>query len=175
VQTTLSGALVALRPAAAADIPVLADIRATPEVYERWRGGDDLAKAVAEDLRDPDIHLLVVRYGGRVVGAIQWGEEADPDYRHANIDIFLSPKVYGRGLCTDAVRTLARHLFVDRGHHRIVIDPATDNAAAIACYGKVGFHPVGVMRRYERGPDGDWHDGLLMELLVDDLTAAGRP
>jgi aminoglycoside 6'-N-acetyltransferase len=26
------------------------------------------------------------------------------------------------------------------------------------------------MRRYERGPDGTWHDGLLMDLLADELT-----
>ena len=32
---------------------------------------------------------------------------------------------------------------------------------------KVGFKPVGVMRRYERDANGkDWHDGLLMELLA---------
>jgi len=30
---------------------------------------------------------------------------------------------------------------------------------------------VGTMRQYERDADGDgWHDGLLMELLADDLS-----
>jgi aminoglycoside 6'-N-acetyltransferase len=29
---------------------------------------------------------------------------------------------------------------------------------------------VGVMREYERGPDGTWHDGLLMELLASELS-----
>jgi aminoglycoside 6'-N-acetyltransferase len=33
----------------------------------------------------------------------------------------------------------------------------------------VGFRPVGVMRRYERGPDGVWHDGLLMDMLAGEL------
>jgi aminoglycoside 6'-N-acetyltransferase len=28
---------------------------------------------------------------------------------------------------------------------------------------------VGVMRQYERGPDGQWHDGVMMELLKDDI------
>jgi aminoglycoside 6'-N-acetyltransferase len=50
-----------------------------------------------------------------------------------------------------------------------VIDPAADNVAAIRCYTKVGFKPVGVMRSYELGLDGAWHDGLLMDLLADDL------
>lgn len=50
-----------------------------------------------------------------------------------------------------------------------MIDPAADNTAAIRCYRKVGFRPVGIMRRYERGKDGTWHDNLLMELLADEL------
>ena len=70
------------------------------------------------------------------------------------------------------MRTLVRHLLVDRGHHRLVIDPAADNEPAIRCYAAAGFRPVGVMRRYEQGPDGSWHDGLLMELVVDGDPAA---
>jgi aminoglycoside 6'-N-acetyltransferase len=116
------------------------------------------------------VETYAIVFEDRVVGAIQWGEETEPDYRHANIDIYLDPAVHGRGLGTDAVRTLARHLIEDVGHHRIVIDPAADNAAAIASYAKVGFRPVGVMRLYERAPDGTWHDGLLMDLLADELT-----
>jgi aminoglycoside 6'-N-acetyltransferase len=60
-------------------------------------------------------------------------------------------------------------LFDHRGHHRITIDPAADNHGAIRCYQKVGFRMVGVMRQYERGNDGQFHDGLLMDLLRDDL------
>jgi aminoglycoside 6'-N-acetyltransferase len=138
-------------------------------VYARWRGGDDLTAAVAEDLDDPGAQTFVVEHGGRVVGAIQWGSEDEPDYRHANIDIYLDPAMHGRGLGTDPVRTLARHLIDDHGYHRLVIDPAADNAAAIRCYRKVGFRPVGIMRQYERGPDGSWHDGLLMDLLAEEL------
>ena len=60
--------------------------------------------------------------------------------------------MHGRGLGSDAVRTLARHLFAEHRHHRLVIDPAADNTAAIGCYAKVGFRPVGVMRRYSGIP-----------------------
>ena len=71
---------------------------------------------------------------------------------------------------------LARYLIQERGHHRLTIDPAVDNAAAIRAYEKVGFRAVGVMRSYERGPDGTFHDGLLMELLAGELLKAGtRP
>ncbi|GAA3356852.1 GNAT family protein [Streptomyces antimycoticus] len=170
--TTLRGAQVVLRPTDPSDVPVLAAIRAKPEVYARWRGGENLVAAVREDLADSGAEHLSIEYGGAVIGMIQWAAETEPDYRHASIDIYLDPAVHGRGLGTDAVRTLARHLITDHGHHRIVIDPAADNAAAIRCYGKVGFRPVGLMRSYERGPDGMWHDGLLMDLLAEEITEA---
>ena len=153
-----------------ADVARLAAIRGTPEVYARWRGGDDMVAAVEEDLAEPDVFAYVIELDGRVAGWIQWQAEDDPDYRHASIDIYVDPAVHGQGVCTDAVRTLARHLIVDHGHHRLEIDPAVDNAAAIRCYTKVGFRPVGVLRRSERGPDGTWHDGLLMDLLADELA-----
>ncbi len=167
--TVLHGEVVRLRPPTDDDISALADIRLTPEVRARWRGGDDMVAAVEEDLVAPDSTPYVVEHGGRVVGWIQWWEEDDPEYRHAGIDVYLDPAVHGRGLGTDAVRTLALHLVVDHGHHRLVIDPAVDNEVAIACYTKVGFRPVGVMRRYEQGADGTWHDGLLMDLLAEEL------
>ncbi len=168
--TVLRGASVVLRPTAPDDVPALAAIRATPEVRARWRGEDDLGADVAADLEDPDVHPFTVEHQGRVVGMIQWYAEEEPDYRHAGIDIFLAPTVHGRGLGSDAVRTLARHLIDDHGHHRLVIDPAADNTAAIRCYEKVGFRPVGIMRQYERGADGTWHDGLLMDLLAAELV-----
>src|SRR5712691_10868508 len=100
-------------------------------------------------------------------GASTLGEELTPKYRHATIDLFLDPALHGRGLGTEAVRQVVRHLIEDRDHHRITIDPATTNLAAIRTYEKVGFKPVGVMRSYERDADGGgWHDGLLMELLA---------
>ena len=90
-------------------------------------------------------------------------------YRHAGLDLYVDPAFHGRGYGTDAVATLVAYLIDVVGHQRLVIDPAADNAAAIACYSKVGFKPVGLMRRYERAVDGSFHDGLLMDLLADEF------
>ena len=129
-----------------------------------------MVAAVEQDLAEPDSTPLVIELEGRVVGWIQWEAEDEPDYRHASIDIYVDPAVHGRGVGSDALRTLARHLIVDHGHHRLEIDPAADNAPAIRCYTKVGFRPVGIMRKAERGNDGTWHDSLLMDLLADELV-----
>jgi aminoglycoside 6'-N-acetyltransferase len=116
--------------------------------------------------------VFVIEGDGEVIGAIQYGEEDDPMYRHANIDIFVTTARHRQGFGSEAIRVLARYLIAERGHHRLTIDPALDNQAAIRAYEKVGFRRVGVMRSYERGPDGTWHDGLLMEMLSDDLKEA---
>lgn len=163
------GRHVSLRTATETDVPALVRIRATAEVRARW-AGEDLEAEVRGSIDDGDVHYLVVEVDDRVVGAIQWAEEPDPMYRHASIDLFLDPSVHGNGIGSDAVRTLAAHLVDSLGHHRLVIDPAADNVAAVRCYSKVGFRPVGLMRRYERGADGTWHDGLLMDLLAEDLV-----
>ncbi|MEV5576439.1 GNAT family protein [Spirillospora sp. NPDC052269] len=166
---TLRGERIVLRPANEGDVPALAAIRRAPEVFRWWRGGDDMEKAVAEDLAEDGGHHYVIVHDGRTAGWIQWQAEEDPDYRHASIDLYLAADLHGRGLGTDAVRTLARHIVRDHGHHRITIDPAADNAAAIRSYTKVGFRPVGIMRKAERGSDGTWHDSLLMDLLAEEL------
>jgi aminoglycoside 6'-N-acetyltransferase len=164
---TLRGERVILRPVADVDRPRLRSILAEPEVARWWA----LDGAVSNDgeAADDDEVRLAIELDGEVVGAIQYGEEDDPDYRHASVDIYLTTAVHGQGVGPDAIRTLARHLFDERGHHRLTIDPAATNARAIAAYGKVGFKPVGIMRQYERGPGGTWHDGLLMDLLRDEL------
>lgn len=88
----------------------------------------------------------------------------------AGIDLFLDAVCQGQGLGTDALRAMARYLFEVRGHHRLTIDPAVANERAIHAYRRVGFRPFGVMRSYERGRDGTWHDGLLLGLLDGELT-----
>ena len=126
---------------------------------------------IEEDLRGGGSSvLLVVEIDGQVAGGIQYEEENDPMYRHAGIDIYLDSRYQGRGAGSEAVGLLARFLFEQRGHHRITIDPAAANDRAIRSYTKVGFRPVGVMRQYERGGDGRFHDGLLMDLLRGELA-----
>ena len=113
---------------------------------------------------------FVIELAGHIVGTVQFHEENEPDYRHAALDIFLDAEHQGQGLGSDALRTLARYLIEVRGHHRLTIDPAAANEHAIRAYARVGFRPVGLMRDYERGPDGTYHDGMLMDLLANDLT-----
>jgi aminoglycoside 6'-N-acetyltransferase len=169
--TTLRGSSVLLRPVVGADLPRLLAILREPEVARHWSQPDDSGELLTGD--DPDgaerITTFVIEVGEEIAGWISGWEMLHPEYRHAGIDLFLSTAHQGKGLGPEAIRLVCRWLFEQRGHHRIVIDPAADNVHAIRAYEKVGFRRVGVMRRYERGADGTYHDGVLMDLLPEDL------
>jgi len=152
------------------DVETLVSVFAEPAVA-RWWWGYDRARIEREFLvgDDPNITSYVVDVDGEVAGIIQSWEEPDPEYRRANIDIGLATRWHGKGIAVDAIRKLARKLITEGGHHHLTIDPAGGNGRAIACYKKVGFRPVGVLRKNELGPDGEFHDTLLMDLLADEL------
>jgi aminoglycoside 6'-N-acetyltransferase len=151
------------------DADALAAILAEPEVARWWR---DLAdpERVRCDVLEAEPGWTIV-HDAAVVGWIQYAEETDPDYRHVALDIFLTSALHGRGLGQEAIRLVIGH-FVARGHHRFTIDPNTANVRAIRAYTAVGFRPVGVLHAYERGADGSWQDGLLMDLVVTDSAPA---
>jgi aminoglycoside 6'-N-acetyltransferase len=143
----------------------LRELRLEPEVRRWWQDLED-------DWPGPERDAVnyTVLLDGAIVGFAQWWQEPEPELRHAGIDLFLDPAVHGRGLGTETVRVLCAHLIDDHGFHRIVIDQEAENEVAIACYRKVGFRPVGVMRRYQRDRFGEWKDGLLLDLLADEFV-----
>jgi aminoglycoside 6'-N-acetyltransferase len=143
------------------DAPRLRELVSTEHVSPWWGAMDE--RFPLED--EPEATRYVVWVGGQVAGMVQYGEEKEPEYRHAWIDVFLDAAHSGRGLGAAVVRRLARHLIDDRGHHRVTIDPALANEPAVHCYEKAGFQRVGVMRSAWRNPAGEWSDLLLMELV----------
>jgi aminoglycoside 6'-N-acetyltransferase len=167
---TLVGERLTLRAVEPGDRARLCAILAEPSVA-RWWGTESPEDAV-DDILAPDRAAWAIEVDGAIVGLVQAAEEEEPDNRHAGIDLFLDTGHQGRGLGPEAIRLVAGYLFETRRHHRLTIDPAAANTRAIRAYERVGFRTVGVMRDYERGPDGTWHDGVLMDLLVGELRPA---
>jgi aminoglycoside 6'-N-acetyltransferase len=162
---------VLLRAVAPEDLDELVALFADPVIAAWWPRYDrtriEREMAVGDD---PNTTVYVIDVEGALAGVIQCWEEPDPEYRRAGLDIAVAPRWHGTGVAVDALRALARDLIEHRGHHHLTIDPAAANGRAIACYEKVGFRPVGVLRDNELGGDGTFHDTLLMDLVPDELT-----
>ena len=157
--------VVVLKPLVFDHAARLREIRGEPAVHAWWGRMED-----EFPFDEPESTRFTIWVDGQVAGMVQYGEEEEPEYRHAWVDIFVATEFHGRGVGTDAVRTMVRHLVDDRRHHRITIDPSVDNVAAVRAYEKAGFRPIGVMELAERSPDGRWRNALFMEQVFPDVA-----
>ena len=114
---------------------------------------------------------FAIEAGGVLIGVIGFYEEDTPDYRHAGMDLFLATEESGPGPGPRGAPASRTPSLRGARTPRLVIDPAASNARAIRVYEAVGFKRVGIMRLYERGLDGTFHDGLLMDLLAEDCVS----
>lgn len=164
----LQGESVRLRPLGLADVERLTKIGTEPEVARWW--GEITRESLRKKAEGRDnATAFAIELDEELIGLAEFSETDEPDFNAANIDLYLTTSAHGRGLGRDTVRTLARWLVSERGHHRLTIDPAADNEPAIRCYEAVGFKRVGILRRYWRDPRGEWRDGLLLDLLAEEL------
>jgi aminoglycoside 6'-N-acetyltransferase len=144
--------------------PLLA-IQREPEVSRYWVSDDAADNLLTQQTDDERLTAYAITVDDEVIGWLGVAENLDETYRSAGIDLFITTTRHAQGFGTEAITLVCRELFEASGHHRITIDPSAGNARAIRAYEKVGFRRVGVMRQYERGRDGTFHDGLLMELI----------
>jgi len=155
----LRGALVSLRPARESDVDLLTGWFSDPAVYDWWGGAPKVREEVAEKYvghRRPAVESLIIEAEGGPVGYIQYHQGFEefhgPD--EGGIDMFVAPEARRRGLGRDAVVTLVRHLFAERGWSRVTVDPAKSNPSALRFWRACGF-------RYERDIDSDGPAELL--------------
>jgi RimJ/RimL family protein N-acetyltransferase len=160
----LRGEQVVLRPTGPDDAEPLRAIRRTPEVMAQWGTIEDDFPLGDE----PTATRFTIFVGDERAGMVQYSEENEPDYRHAEIDIFLDPRFHNRGLGPDAMRTLIAHLVGHRGHHRVILSVGAGNEQAMRAYEKTGFRRVGLMRLSGRVPgSSEWGDEYLMEWVTE--------
>lgn len=161
----LDGDRLRLRPPSATDSDPLLAILLEPEVSKWWT--EYTSELVLTEMVQSDKHL-VIEIGGRVAGAVAVYENNEPEYRATALHIFLGERWYGKRYGAEALATVINFL-VAQGHYRFTLDPNANNAPAIRSYERLGFARVGVARDYQRMPDGELNDALLMDLVMRDF------
>jgi aminoglycoside 6'-N-acetyltransferase len=96
----------------------------------------------------------------------EWRDQIglDPRADRWALDIVIGePELWDQGLGTRAVRTLLEYLFTQEAASEVVLSPLADNARAVRCYEKAGFHKVRLVPNGELH-DGKWRDAWLMSV-----------
>ena len=139
-----------LRALAKEDVPTVAAYRSEPEVarYQSWDAPypEEAAAAMIERLgqivpgqsgRWFQIGLEL-RESGILIGDCAFCIGND-DPRQAEIGFTLASRFQGQGYATEAITALLRHLFEDRGLHRIHATCDVENLASARLLRRVGM------------------------------------
>jgi RimJ/RimL family protein N-acetyltransferase len=116
----------------------------------------------------PEHTALAMELGGRVVGGIGLGLNRH-GYR-GSIGYWAARPARGHGICTRALRLLARHALEDLRLQSVQLVTDPDNVASQRVAEKVGFQREGVMRAHLRHPDGRIRDSVMFSLLPGELV-----
>jgi RimJ/RimL family protein N-acetyltransferase len=136
-----------------------------PMMPHPYTDADALAFLSGEVL--PDQLKLAVEVDGAVVGGI--GMSLNSHGYKGTIGYWVAAAARGLGICTRAVRLLARHGLDDLELQRIDLVTDPDNAASQRVAEKVGFQREGVLRAHLRHPDGRLRDSVMFSLLPGEL------
>lgn len=98
-------------------------------------------------------------------------DELDFVDRRAELGICLGVEMRGRGLGSEAIALVLRHLVRNWNLRKVHLRVRADNALARACYRKLGFQECGRLRAHVY-LEGAWHDVVMMELLMNEGVEA---
>jgi RimJ/RimL family protein N-acetyltransferase len=125
------------------------------------------ARAFLDGEVAPAEHRLAITLVDSIVGGIGMSVNSH-DYR-GTIGYWVARDARGHGICTRAVRVLARHGFEELELQRVDLITDPDNVASQRVAEKVGFQREGVLRAHLRHPDGRIRDSVMFSLLPGEL------
>ena len=156
----LQGDGVSLRVASEVDADLLVAWHAEPDIARQWGHETFTHDEMLERLRRVYVDPYVIEEGGEPVGYIQAWFDDDPS--RAGLDMFLIASARGRGLGSDAARTLTRWVLAQPSVHRVMVDVYLSNIAAVKAWQKAGFRVVA-----HEAPDEENEEPWLL-MVVDD-------
>ncbi len=161
-----------LRPWEEDDVPGLV-VACNDSEIRRWIPAipspytEDDAVAFVRGEVQPEVDHRAITLAGVVVGSIGIGLNVHK-YR-GRIGYWVAAPARGQGVCTRALRLLARWALEELQLQRLDLITDPDNLASQRVAEKVGFRREGVLRAHLRHPDGRIRDSVLFSLLPREL------
>lgn len=90
--------------------------------------------------------------------------------RSVELGYWLAEMMQGKGIATQACRTMVQHAFEEHQVHKVVISCATDNPRSRAVAERLGFLQEGILRQADRLHDR-YVDTVFYGLLKDEWNA----
>ena len=114
------------------------------------------------------LRLIVETLDGTPIGRLDV-EEIDPRHCGARVRLTVSePDAAGHDLGRDALAAVCRHLFDQRGLHRVGLTLVDGDGHVAHVYEELGFRREGILRDHLR-VDGALRDEIVMSLLAGEL------
>ncbi|GIU99312.1 MAG: GNAT family N-acetyltransferase [Actinomycetota bacterium] len=166
--TTIRGERVVLRPFRPEEIETaMAHAPAqTTEHREAWR-----RRLALSGTRTTWEILFAVEAEGRLVGDVQArssDQAVPPGVWEIGLDLWDAAD-RGRGIGTEVVALLTRHLFAREGAHRVQATTDVDNVAMRRALERCGFRLEGVLRAFMPVADGPPRDHAMYAITRADV------
>lgn len=148
-------------------LPVRLGERRPPSGAELGREWEEAEATRAEGLR---CALTILAPGSDTCAGRVVVEEIDWANEHAEVKIWVVPDQRRRGLGSGGLRLVSSWLLSAAGLARIGLRIEPSNHAMLLAAAAAGFSSEGLLRSYERDPDGRCrHDVVSMSLVASDL------
>jgi RimJ/RimL family protein N-acetyltransferase len=180
----LCGPQASLRFAAERDIPeILIAHQDDPQLYLRLGlarppSGADLGSRSEGEAVERDLGMgarfTITAPGSDVCRGQVDVHKLDWDNQRAEIGIWVSPGLRGRGMAQCALALASRWLLTAGGLARVEVLTEPDNAAMVAAASAAGFVEEGLLRAYLR-ERGQRVDVIVMSLITSDITGGDIP
>ena len=138
------------------------------------RNHEHLHEWVAVEAYEGSVETLRAYMKQRLLQFVN-GEAYRLNWRRRNVELgyWIDATMEGKGIVTQACRTMVRHAFEEHEVHKVEVSCATDNTRSRAVAERLGFTQEGILRQTDR-LHGRYVDGVFYGLLVDEWNARAK-
>ncbi|RGU94604.1 N-acetyltransferase [Clostridium sp. AF15-17LB] len=137
-----------------------------PYPYTEQDGKDFISDMLAAD--ENETFAFAVTADSKVIGSIGVFRQQNIHRRTAELGYYIAEGYWGRGLMTEAVTQVCRHVFENSDIIRIYVEPFAYNAASCRVLEKAGFKYEGTLR------DNAVKNGKVIDMKMYSLLKAER-